>query len=142
MLEGTGTFCDREIDTILGGAVTGVGTLHDRSGRPVTRRFPGATYVVPDCDGGWAWVSGALAALSVFGFTRLVHRVLVSDPWWRFYYSKHDHEQVLCAWRPDYGHVAERGLRNPNDWRNHLVPGVVYLIVFVVLAGAAHALAC
>ncbi len=88
-----------------------------------------ATYIVPDTVNGWAVISGANGGLSVFGFTRIFHGVLLTEPMWRRFYEEEERDYVLNSWRPTWRD-------EPGGWEDHIVPGVVYLSVFLLLSWA------
>jgi hypothetical protein len=88
-------------------------------------------YVVPaDTVGLWGLVVAGVAALSVFGFHRILHFVLLTPRWRSLFYDGAEAAAVLAAWRPRLEDRVE-GIAA------HLLPGLGYLVVCSGIAFAA-----
>jgi hypothetical protein len=81
-------------------------------------------WVVPNTSGILPVIVAAFASLSVFGFNRIFHAVIATPKTWHIFYpSKEDYEEVIKKWG---GKI--------NTFKAHFIPGLVYLLGFMIIA--------
>ncbi|HVF52547.1 MAG TPA: hypothetical protein VNC78_02960 [Actinomycetota bacterium] len=85
--------------------------------------FLASRFVSTERDG-WAMVSGAAAALSVFGFGRLLHSVLMTERW-PWFYTLEEYEAALRRW--------DR-LPGSNDFLDHFLGACFYFVFYPTVA--------
>jgi hypothetical protein len=78
-------------------------------------------YVVPSSPGLPAAVSAAVSSLSVFGFLRILHAFVASNPTYQCFYTVKEVDLVRSA-------SAFPG--QPQTFVAHFVPGIAYLVLF------------
>ena len=85
-------------------------------------------YGVPqDAEGIFTVTWASVVALSVFGFVRLLHAAIAVDERRRVFYSVEE-----------WNEVKEKLVRGNNRTVNHLVPGLVYVLVLPTLSVVAR----
>ena len=83
------------------------------------------TFVIPNEPGPFPIMAAAFAALSVLGFTRILHSVVATERHKNFY-SDEEFATVMSKWGK--GHDAD------NSFKAHFITGCSYLIIFPVIA--------
>jgi hypothetical protein len=83
------------------------------------------TFVIPNTVGPFPIMAAAFAALSVLGFTRILHSVVATERHKNFY-SDEEFATVMSKWGK--GHDAD------NSFKAHFITGFSYLIIFPVIA--------
>ena len=82
----------------------------------------GALYI---CDSKYCWPISNFAALSVLGFTRILHSVIATERHKNFY-SDEEFDAVMSKWG--------KGNDQDNRFKAHFITGFSYLIIFPVIA--------
>jgi hypothetical protein len=81
--------------------------------------------IIPNKTGWVPIVAAAIASLSVFGYHRILHAFIASERMYHWFYTV---EQVRD--------VRDRGqFTQPQTFRAHFVPGVLYIVSTAALAG-------
>ena len=83
------------------------------------------TFVIPNTAGPFPIMAAAFAALSVLGFTRILHSVIATERHKNFY-SEEEFDAVMSKWG--------KGNDQDNRFKAHFITGFSYLIIFPVIA--------
>jgi len=94
---------------------------------PVAWFFVLYRYVVPDETGVRPILTAAVAALSMFGFHRILHAFIASDELYRCFYTD---DQVARVRHRDSKEVFAQ----PQSFFAHFVPGLIYIGGWCLLA--------
>jgi hypothetical protein len=83
------------------------------------------TAVIPNRAGPFPIMGAAFAALSVLGFVKILHSIIATENYSK-YYTKEEFQYVVSEW----------GRKNDTDntFKAHFIPGFFYLIIFPALA--------
>jgi hypothetical protein len=82
------------------------------------------SWIIPGTSGAFPIMSAAFASLSLFGFHRILHAIIATERFHSKFYSKEEWGDVVNQW----------GRASPNTFIPHFLPGIGFLIVFLLIA--------
>jgi hypothetical protein len=85
-------------------------------------------FVVPAETGLWPIVTAAVAALSMFGFHRILHAFIASDGLYLHFFTDEQRNEVLGSGAP------QKVFNQPQSFTAHFVPGMIYIWGWYLLA--------